>query len=62
MDKPSQIYNFDEVGMPLDHWPTHAVVKKGQRKVLYCSSGNKNQVTEVARVNAAGNATVFLEL
>ena len=55
MDKRSQIYNFDEVGMPLDHRPPH-VVKKGQRKVRYRSSGNKNQVTVVACVNAAGNA------
>jgi len=44
MDKPSQIYNLDEVRMPLDHWPPHFVVKKGQRKVRYCSSGNKNKV------------------
>ena len=28
MDKPSQIYNFGEVGMPLDHRPPHVVVKK----------------------------------
>jgi len=55
MNKPSQTYNFDEVGMPLDQRPPH-VVKKGQRKVHYRSSGNKNQVTVAVCVNAAGNA------
>ena len=56
MDKPSQIYNFDEVGVPLDHRPPHVIVKKGQKKVRYRSSGNKNQVTVVACINAAGSA------
>ena len=32
MDKPSQIYTFGEVGMPLDHRPPHDVVKKSQKK------------------------------
>ena len=32
MDKPSQIYNVDESGVPLDHWPPYVLtkVKKGQ--------------------------------
>ena len=38
--------------MHLDQRSPH-VVKKAKRKVLYRSSGNKNQVT---CVNAAGNA------
>ena len=56
MDKPGQIYNFDEVGVPLDHRPPHVIVKKGQIKVRYRSSGNKNQVTVVACVNTIGSA------
>lgn len=32
MDKPAQIYNVDETGMPLDHRPPHVVVRKGQKK------------------------------
>ena len=35
LDKPGQIYNVDESGMPLDHRPPHVVVMKGQRKVRY---------------------------
>ena len=56
LDKPAQIYNFDEVGMPLDHRSPRVVVKKGQKKVHYRSSGNKSQVTAVVCVNAAGSA------
>ena len=56
LDKPAQIYNFDEVGMPLDHRSPRVVVKKGQKKVRYRSSGNKSQITAVACVNAAGSA------
>ena len=33
MDKPSQIYNFDEVGVCLDHGPP-CVVKKGQKRFV----------------------------
>ena len=55
LNKPAQIYNFDEVGMPLDHRSPRVVVKKGQKKVRYRSSGNKSQVTAVACVNAAGS-------
>ena len=41
LNKPAQIYNFDEVGMPLYH-RSPRVVKKGQKKVCYCSSGYKS--------------------
>ena len=53
MDKPGQIYNVDESGMPL-HCSPRVLAKKGPRKVRYCSSGNKSQVTVVACVNAIG--------
>lgn len=56
LDKPAQLYNFDEVGMPLDHQSPCILVKKGQKKVHYRSSGNKSQVTAVVSVNAAGSA------
>ena len=52
----TKIYNFDEVGMPLDHQAPHIVGKKGQKKVCYCSLGNKSQITALVCVNAAGNA------
>ena len=56
LNKLAQIYNFDEVGMPLDHRTPRVVVKKGQKKVRYRSSGNKSQVTALVCVNAAGSA------
>ena len=31
MDKPSQIYNVDESGVPLDHRSTYVLTKKGQK-------------------------------
>ena len=55
MDKPGQIYNVDESGMPLEHRSPRVLVKKGQRKVRYCTSGNKSQVTVVACINATGH-------
>ena len=56
MDRPCQIYNVDESGMPLEQRPPRLLVKRGQRKVRYRTSGNKSQVTVVGCVNAAGNA------
>jgi len=47
IDKPGQIYNVDESGMPLDHRSPHVIARKGQRKVRYCTSGNKLQITIV---------------
>ena len=32
MDKPSQIYNVDESGVPLDHRPPYVLTKKGQKR------------------------------
>jgi len=48
IDKPGQIYNVDESGMPLDH---RLIAKKWQRKVRYC---NKSQIMVVACINAIG--------
>ena len=56
MHKPSQIYNVDETGMPLDHRSPYVLTRKGQRKVRYCSSGNKAQVTVIGCINASGQA------
>ena len=56
IEKPAQIYNVDELGIPLDHHPPRVVVKKGQRKVRYRTAGNKNQVTVVWCINTAGSA------
>ena len=56
LENPAQIYNVDELGIPLDHCPPHVVVKMGQRKIRYHTAGNKNQVTVVRCINAAGLA------
>ena len=54
--KPAQIYNMDETGIPLDHRSPRVLAKKGQKKVRYCSTGNKSQVTVVGCINAVGQA------
>ena len=54
MDKPGKIYNVDESGMPLNHCSPHVIARRGQRKVRYCTSGNKSQITIVACINAIG--------
>ncbi len=55
-DKPSQIYNCDESGLPLEHKPPRIVSAKGTRKVRQISSGNKTQITVLGCCNAAGQA------
>jgi len=42
LDKPENIYNVDETGMPLDLRAPHILAKKGQKKVRYATSGNKS--------------------
>ena len=54
LDKPSQLYNVDETGIPLDHKPPKLVAHKGQKKVRSKTSGNKSQITVIACVNATG--------
>ena len=56
MDKPGQIYNVDETGIPLDHRAPRVLTKKGQKKVRYSTSGNKSQITVVGCINAIGQA------
>ena len=54
LHSPSQIYNMDESGIPLDPKAPNVVAVKGTKKVRYRSSGRKGQVTIVACGNAAG--------
>ena len=53
-DKPAQIYNCDESGMPLEHKIAKVIVIKGAKKVRQVSSGNKTQITILGCVSAAG--------
>lgn len=39
LDKPQQIYNVDESGVPLNPKPPNVVTKKGSKKVSYRVSG-----------------------
>ena len=56
MNKPAQIYNVDESGMPLDHCPPKVISEKGQKKVRSRTSGNKSQITVIACMSASGHA------
>ena len=55
-DKPSQVYNCDESGMPFEHKMPRTIAEKGVKKVRQHSSGNKTQVSVLACVNATGQA------
>lgn len=56
LNKPSQIYNVDESGVPLDPRPPNIVAQRGSKKVPCRVSGKKRQVTIVACANACGQA------
>ena len=51
MDKPSQLYNCDESGMPLEHKQPKTLALKGTKKVRQCISGNKTQLTVLGYVS-----------
>ena len=55
LNKPTQIYNVDETGIPFNPFPLKIASTKGKemKKVRYRSSGSKGQIN-VACVNAAG--------
>ena len=55
LNNPSQIYNIDETGVPLDHRPPKIVAARGQKKVRSRSSGNNSQITVIACVSAVGH-------
>ena len=56
MDKPAQLYNCDESGMPLEHKLPKTIALKGTKKVRQVTSGNKTQITVLGCVNATGSA------
>ena len=56
LDSPAQIYNMDESGIPLNPRPPNIVAKRGQKKVRYRVSGNKQQIKILACGNAVGQA------
>ena len=53
-DKPCQIFNMDETGVPLDPNPLKIVTWRGHKNPAQVSSGSKGQVTVVGCVSAGG--------
>ena len=56
MDKPCQVFNADESGMPLDPPSLKVVATSGAKHSQVICSGNKAQITILACCNAAGYA------
>ena len=54
LDKPGQIFNIDETGVPLSPKPPKGIYRKGSKNPVAVSSGDKSQITVVGCVNAAG--------
>ncbi len=54
-DSPSQLFNCDESGMPLDHTPPAVIAIKGQKHPRVATAGNKKQISVLVCCNAAGN-------
>ena len=54
LDKPGQIFNCDETGMPLSPKSHKIVDRVGSKNPSYVTSNSKEQVTVLACVNAAG--------
>ena len=54
IDQPSQIFNMDESGFPIDPKSPFIACKKGERHPAFMTSGGKTQITVLACCNAAG--------
>ena len=55
LDRPAQIFNCDETGLPLDQTPLYVVAAKGQKHPRSVVASTKKQITVLACANAAGN-------
>ena len=56
MNSPSQLYNMDESGVPLDSHPPNVIAKRVQKNVRYRTASNKDQITVIGCANAAGQS------
>ena len=54
-DHPEAIYNMDETGMPLEPHPPKVIANRGQKKVRYQTSGQKQQITVIGCGSATGH-------
>ena len=55
LEKPCQIWNLDESGMPLDPTPLKVACAKGAKHSRAMTSGNKKQITILACCSASGS-------
>ena len=53
-EKPCQVFNMDETGMPLNPHPPKCVFSRGEKNPVSVCSGEKTQITVVGCVSAAG--------
>ena len=53
-EKPCQVFNMDETGMPLNPHPPKCVFSRGEKNPVSICSGEKTQITVVGCVSAAG--------
>ena len=53
--KPCQIYNCDEIGIPLDPAPPKVIARKGQKHTQSITTGNKTQITVLSCCSASGH-------
>lgn len=54
LDKPCQLFNIDETGLPLDPKSLKVVSGVGTKNPATVCAGNKTQITTVGCVSAAG--------
>jgi len=54
--KPSSIRNMDETGLQLDHRPPKVIPPTGSKYLHSRTSGNREMITVIGAVNAAGGA------
>ena len=54
LDKPCQIFNCDETGMPLSPHPPHVIAPKGAKHPAAVTSGDRSQITVLACCSAGG--------
>jgi len=54
--KPSSIWNMDETGLQLDNRPPKVIAAKGSKYLHSRTSGNREMITVIGAVNAAGGA------
>ena len=52
--RPGQIFNCDETGMPLSHKPPKVIAQVGQKHPYSVTSGDKSQITILACASASG--------